>query len=59
MLWNTSVAKSRPVEGGHFTGSLASNSPVTDGKHVYAFFGSRGLFCLDLEGQVVWKRNFG
>ena len=40
-----------PHEGGHETGGLASNSPVTDGERLYAFFGSRGLYCLDLKGE--------
>ena len=59
-LWRTSVAKTFPHEGGHQTGSLASNSPVTDGEHVWAFFGSRGLYCLSCkDGQVVWKKDLG
>ena len=58
-LWQTVVNDGLPVEGGHYTGSLASNSPVTDGKHVYAFFGSRGLYCLDFDGNIVWQRHFG
>ena len=40
-------------------GSLASASPVTDGKHLYAFFGSYGLYCLDFDGEVVWQKEFG
>jgi outer membrane protein assembly factor BamB len=32
---------------------------VTDGEHIYAYFGSRGLYCLDREGQVKWERDFG
>ncbi len=39
--------KATPHEAGHVTGSLASASPVTDGEHVFAFFGSYGLYCLD------------
>lgn len=58
-MWKKTVYETIPHEGGHFTGSLASASPSTDGKHVYAFFGSHGLYCLDLEGKVIWQRNFG
>ena len=59
-LWRTVVAKTFPHEGGHQTGSLASNSPVTDGKHVWAFFGSRGLFCISCEdGKIIWKKDLG
>ncbi len=43
ILWQTKVREEWPHEGGHDTGSPVSNSPVTDGTFVYAFFGSRGL----------------
>jgi outer membrane protein assembly factor BamB len=26
---------------------------------VYAFFGSRGIYCYDLEGNLVWEKDFG
>lgn len=57
--WTTTVTKTRPKEGGHFTGSLASNSPVTDGELIYAFFGSRGLYALDRDGKIVWQKDLG
>lgn len=59
VLWNQVVNKAIPKEGGHYTASLASASPVTDGDRIYAFFGSHGLYCLDLQGDVVWHRQFG
>ena len=40
-------------------GSFASNSPITDGKHVYAFFGSRGIYCYDMNGKLVWEKDLG
>lgn len=57
--WQTTVKEEVPEESTHEFGSWASNSPVTDGKHVYAYFGSRGLFCLDMKGNVKWERDFG
>ena len=57
--WKTDLREALPQEAGHLTASLASNSPVTDGQHLYAFFGSHGLYCLDFEGRVVWQRSFG
>ena len=59
ILWQKTVHRKLPHEGGHYTGSLASNSPVTDGEHVFAFFGSHGLYCLDLNGEVKWQKQFG
>jgi outer membrane protein assembly factor BamB len=59
ILWQKTVHKAAPIEAGHVTGSLASASPVTDGEHVYAFFGSYGLYCLDVSGELVWKKDLG
>lgn len=59
ILWQQNAREEFPHEGGHVTGSLASNSPVTDGEHVYAMFGSRGLYCYDLDGKLIWMKNLG
>ncbi len=58
-LWKKTVREEWPHEGGHETGSPASNSPVTDGEFIYAFFGSRGLYCLDTNGAVRWQHDLG
>jgi len=47
------------VEEDHHADREASASPVTDGEHVFAFFGSRGLYCLDTGGKLLWKKNLG
>ena len=57
--WKKVLREEFPHEGGHESGSLASNSPVTDGERLYAFFGSRGLYCLDLKGELKWQKNLG
>jgi outer membrane protein assembly factor BamB len=59
ILWQRTVRDERPHEGAHATGSWASNSPVTDGEHLFAFFGSRGLYALDLDGKVLWEVDLG
>jgi outer membrane protein assembly factor BamB len=58
ILWQQTVHRKLPHEGGHYTASLASNSAVTDGEHVFAFFGSHGLYCLDFDGDLKWKQDF-
>ena len=59
-VWEKTLLTATPHEGYHFRyGSFASNSPITDGKMVYAFFGSRGIYALDLKGNVVWEKTFG
>lgn len=57
--WQTKVREDWPHEGGHTTGSQISGSPVTDGKFIYANFGSRGLFCLDTYGAIRWQKDLG
>ena len=52
--WKTVVREEVPHESLHSTASQASASPVTDGKHIWAFFGSRGLYCLNKRGKVKW-----
>jgi outer membrane protein assembly factor BamB len=60
VLWQQTATTATPHEGYHPAyGSFASNSPVTDGKHVYAFFGSRGMYCYDMKGKLIWKQDFG
>ncbi len=51
VLWSKTLHQATPHEGAHISASLASASPVTDGKHVYFWFGSYGLYCLDFEGK--------
>jgi outer membrane protein assembly factor BamB len=59
IVWQRTLREALPLEQGHHTGSLASNSPVTDGNYLYAFFGSFGLYCLDADGRLVWTADFG
>lgn len=57
--WRRVVRRETPHEGTHRDGTFASGSAITDGRRIYAFFGSRGLYALDLNGRVLWERQFG
>ena len=59
IIWRKPMRRTLPHEGGHYTASLASASPVTDGELVFAFFGSHGLYCLDFEGNIQWQTDLG
>jgi outer membrane protein assembly factor BamB len=59
IVWERTLREEIPHEGMHNTGSMASNSPVTDGEHLFAFFGSRGLYGLDMDGNVLWEKDLG
>ncbi len=50
------------VEGGNIDkgrGNMASPSPVTDGKTVFALYGTSHLAAFDFDGQELWRRDLG
>jgi outer membrane protein assembly factor BamB len=60
VAWQKTATVATPHEPHHHMyGSFASNSPITDGKRVYASFGSRGLYVYDMNGTELWKNDFG
>ena len=59
VLWQRTTREQGPHEGTHGTNTWASASPVTDGEHVYVYFGSFGLYCLDMKGNLVWEKDLG
>ena len=59
-LWERVAKVATPHQPHHQQyGSFASNSPITDGTHVIAFFGSRGLYAYTLAGELVWEKDLG
>jgi outer membrane protein assembly factor BamB len=58
-LWERVAAEAVPHEGHHPSHSYAAGSPMTDGHFLYVSFGSRGLYCYDLDGNLIWKRDLG
>ncbi len=55
--WEQTCVEATPHQGTHSTNGYASASPCTDGQHVYAHFGSRGLYCFTMDGTLIWKRD--
>jgi outer membrane protein assembly factor BamB len=58
-LWQKVVREEIPHEGHHPDHGFSSHSAVTDGKYVYAYFGSRGLHCFDFQGNLKWSKDLG
>lgn len=61
-LWSVAIAARLPEIG--YSGMVtqhgyASHTPVSDGEHVYVFFGKSGIYCFDMEGKQVWQRYVG
>ena len=44
---------------GTLKNTYASETPVTDGERVYAYFGNLGVFCYDFAGEPLWSRTLG
>jgi outer membrane protein assembly factor BamB len=59
VIWRRIARVEAPHDGRHDDGSWASCSPVTDGEHLIASFGSRGLYCYDMDGNLQWEKDFG
>lgn len=58
IAWETELRRGVPPAPRHLKNSYASETPVTDGEHVYAHFGYLGTWCLDLAGRIVWTRSW-
>jgi outer membrane protein assembly factor BamB len=56
VLWEREVFRTVPKITRHLKNSYASETPVTDGERVYAYFGNVGLFCFDVKGALLWKQ---
>ncbi|MGO8696257.1 MAG: PQQ-binding-like beta-propeller repeat protein [Limisphaerales bacterium] len=59
VLWQKTARQEMPHEGHQENNTFASASPITDGKLLLAYFGSRGLHCYDLAGNLIWEKDFG
>jgi outer membrane protein assembly factor BamB len=59
-VWERVAKEEAPHEAHHAeNGTWASSSAVVDGEHVLAYFESRGLFAFDLQGKLIWQKDFG
>ena len=59
LLWQKLAVEDVPHEGHHPTHTYAGSSPTTDGERLYVSFGSRGIYCYSLSGQLLWKADLG
>lgn len=59
ILWQAVAFEGTPYDDRHRKSSYAASTPATDGKMVYAFFGSEGLYAYDFNGKLAWKADLG
>jgi len=59
ILWGETAYEGTLYDNRHKKNTYASPTPVTDGQHVYVYFGAEGVYCYDFEGNLVWKTEVG
>jgi outer membrane protein assembly factor BamB len=59
IIWDRIAYEGVPKERRHTKSTYANPTPATDGKHLVVSFGSNGLYCYDLAGKLIWKKDLG
>jgi outer membrane protein assembly factor BamB len=59
IMWEATAWEGTPYDNRHRKSSYAASTPATDGKLVYAFFGTEGLYAYDYKGKLAWKAQLG
>jgi outer membrane protein assembly factor BamB len=59
IIWGRTASSGQPKIMRHPKSTHANPTPATDGKRLVVFFGSEGLFTYDLDGKLLWKKDFG
>jgi outer membrane protein assembly factor BamB len=58
-LWQKAAIEQKPNTSINPTNTYATETPVSDGERVYAYFGMTGLFCFDFDGKLLWAKDLG
>ncbi len=58
-IWKKVAYYGLPRYRTHRDNNYAPETMVTDGKYVYAYFGMTGIYCLDMEGNLIWEKDLG
>ncbi|WDI41513.1 PQQ-binding-like beta-propeller repeat protein [Bremerella sp. P1] len=59
VVWRKTVKTGKPTLSRHSTNTYSTETPVTDGRRIYVYFGMNGVFCLDMEGNLLWQKDLG
>lgn len=53
-IWKNEFYQGQPPNGRHRKNSFSSETPVTDGEHIYVYAANLGLYAFDLDGNQLW-----
>jgi len=59
VLWEQTAHTGRPRVPIHINNTYATETPVTDGERIIAYFGMVGVYCYDLAGKLLWSKDLG
>ncbi len=59
LVWKKTSHRGIPEQKRHPKSSHANSTLATDGNYIVAFFGSEGLYCYDMNGELQWEKDFG
>lgn len=59
IVWDRTAYSGTVYDHRSKRGTYAAPTPVTDGKRLYVYFGSEGVFCYDFTGKPIWKKSLG
>ena len=59
IIWDKLELESVPRTQRHTKATHCNSTPATDGQHIVALFGSEGLFCFDMDGKEIWRKDLG
>ncbi|MBL6725128.1 MAG: PQQ-binding-like beta-propeller repeat protein [Rubripirellula sp.] len=57
--WSSVVKTGKPPIPRHTTNTYATETPATDGQRIYAYFGMNGIYCLSMQGELLWQQDLG
>ncbi len=58
-LWESVAHEGIPQVKRHPKSTQANSTPVTNGSQLVVLFGAEGLYCYDMEGKQLWRKDVG
>lgn len=59
VLWDVTACQGVPKGKRHLKGTHANPTPATDGQRLVVSFGAEGLYCYNLDGKELWRKDLG